>query len=83
MLKVKLGLIRIFVKTVNEHVKSFEYLRAKFSKLSDAELKGDISIGPQIHVIINNDLSGHLLTENKKSARLTFRGVCVNLIGNS
>jgi hypothetical protein len=43
------------------------YLREKFPKLSDAELKEGIFIGPQILEIIN-DLSECLLTEAGKSA---------------
>ena len=79
--KVKLGLIKNFVKAKDKHGKGFGYLREKFPKLSDATLKADISVGPQIRVIINNDLSEHLLkTEN--SERLTFRMVCANLIEN-
>ena len=57
-------------------------MREKFPKLSDGELNEGIFIGPKIRVIINDYLSEQLLAETEKSVSLTFRGVCVNLIGN-
>jgi len=80
--KVKLGLMKNIVKAKNKRGKGSGYLREKFPKLSDAKLKADISVGPQIRVIINNDLSEHLLTKTENSGKLTFRMVIVNLIGN-
>jgi hypothetical protein len=47
-LHIKLGLMKNLVKAMNKHGKDFEYLREKFSKLSDGKLKDSIFIGPQI-----------------------------------
>ena len=82
LLHIKLGLMKNFIKTVNKHGKGFEYLRVKFPKLSDAKLKEGIFIGPQICEIINDDLYEHLLMETEKSAWLTFKVVCPNVLGN-
>jgi hypothetical protein len=71
-----------FVKAVNKHAKSSEYLRGKFPKLSDANLKEGIFIGLQIRGTIKDDLFVHLLSETEKSAWLTFKVVCVNFLGN-
>jgi len=62
-------------------------LREKFPKLSDAKLKEDVSIGPKIRVIINNDLSEHLLTETEESAnecglfKFSWKRISQNLQG--
>jgi len=63
------------VKVTNKRSKGFEYLKDNFLKLSDAKLKEDIFIEPQIREIINDDLSDHLLTETEKSAWLRFKAV--------
>ena len=66
---------------MNRHGKDFEHLQETFPKLGDAKLKDGIFIRPQISEIIN-DLIVHLLTENEKSARLTFTAGCLNFLGN-
>ena len=72
-----------FVKAMNEHGKNFEYLREKFSKIGDSQLKETIFIGPQIRKIINDYLFEHLLEETeKKNAWLTFKEVCLNFLAN-
>jgi len=55
-----------FFKATNEHGKDFEYLREKFSKPSDSQLKESTFIGPQIREIINDYLFEHLLKETEK-----------------
>jgi len=70
-----------FIKSVNKHDKGFEYLREKVPKIRGAKLKEGIFIGPQILEIFN-DLCEHVLTEAEKSAWLTFKAVCLNLLGN-
>jgi len=47
-LHIKLSLIEIFVKAMDKESKGFAYLREKFSKISEAELKEGIVIGSQI-----------------------------------
>ena len=70
-----------FVQAMNKHGKVFQYLREKFLKFSDAELKEGNFIGLQICEIINDDLSEYLWPETEKSA-LTFKVVCLNFLGN-
>jgi len=70
------------VKVTNKRSKGFEYLKDNFLKLSDAKLKEDIFIEPQIREIINDDLSEHLWPETEKSAWLMFKVVCLNFLGN-
>ena len=56
-------------------------MEKKFPKLGDAKLKEDVFIGPQIHEIINDDLSEHLMTETE-IRMLTFRELCLNFLRN-
>jgi hypothetical protein len=67
---------------MNKQGKGSEYLREKFMKISDAKLKEDISIGPQIREIINDDVFVHMLTETEKSVWLTFKAICLYFLGN-
>jgi len=45
---LKLGLMKNFVKTMNQEEAAFTYLREKFTRLSEAKLKEGIFIDPQI-----------------------------------
>ena len=47
-LHIKLGLMKQFVKALNQESDAFKYLPAFFPKLSDAKIKGGIFVGPQI-----------------------------------
>jgi len=44
----KLGLMKDFVKAMNQEEAAFTYLRKKFPRLSEAKLKEGIFTGPQI-----------------------------------
>jgi hypothetical protein len=39
-------------------------------------------MGPQIRGIINDGIFAHLLTETERSAWLTFKAICLNVLGN-
>ena len=45
---LKLGLVKNFVKVMNQEETAFTYLWEKFATLSEAKLKEGIFIGPQI-----------------------------------
>jgi len=45
---LKLGLMKNFVKAMNQEESAFTYLREEFPRLSEAKLKEGIFIGPQI-----------------------------------
>ena len=51
---IKLGLMKNFVKGMDKTGCGFEYVRNKFPKVSDAKIKGDIFIGPQIRELIQD-----------------------------
>jgi hypothetical protein len=61
---LKLGLMKNFVKAVNQEEAAFTYLWEKFTRLSEAKLKG-VFIGPQIRDLIMDEFFDTLLQGNK------------------
>jgi len=47
-LHIKLGLMKNFVKAMNKEGAGFRYLRQMFPRISDANIKEGIFVGPQI-----------------------------------
>ena len=52
---IQLGLMKNFVKAMNQEEAAFIYLREKFPRLSGAKLKEGIFIGPQIRDLIKEE----------------------------
>ena len=71
-----------FVKAVDKSGRAFQYLRAKFQRLSEAKLKEGIFIGPQIRNLLDDAVFERTLTPVEKNAWLAFKSVCVNFLGN-
>ena len=54
-LHIKLGLMRNFVKVLaKQNSNGFEFLCEKFTELSQAKLKEEIFVGPQILEVLKN-----------------------------
>jgi len=58
---LKLGLMKNFVKAMNQEDAAFNYLWEKFPRLSEAKLKEGICIGPQKRDIIKDEYFDRLL----------------------
>ena len=69
---LKLGLVKIFVKAMNQGEVAFTYLWEKFPRLSEAKLKEGIFIGPQIQDLIKDEYF------DEKAAWDSFKFVNVN-----
>jgi len=54
-LHIKLGLIKQFVKALDQDSEAFQYLQTVFPKLSEAKVKGGIFVGPQIKKLMHDD----------------------------
>jgi hypothetical protein len=52
---LKIGLMKNFVKAMNQEEATFTYLLEKFPRLSEAKLKEGTFIGPQIRDIIKDE----------------------------
>lgn len=51
-LHIKLGIIKQFVKALQQYKPAFQYLKTKFPKISDAKIKEGIFVGSQIRELI-------------------------------
>jgi len=56
----KLGLIKNFVRAMNQEEAAFSYLREKFPRLCQAKLKEGIFTGPQIRELIKDEFFNNL-----------------------
>ena len=75
------GLMKNFVKTMNQEEAAFTYLWAKLPRLSEAKLKG-VYIGPQIRDLIKDEYFDTLLQGNEKTAWDSFKFVVKGFLGN-
>ena len=64
----KLGLMKNFVKAMNQEEAAFTYLWEKFPRLSEAKSKESVFIGPQIRDIIKDEFFDKVLQGNEKAA---------------
>ena len=81
-LHVKLGLMKSFVKAMNQEEAAFTYLRETFPRLSGAKLKEGIFIGPQIRDLVKDEYFDELLEGNEKATWDSFKFVVKGFLGN-
>ena len=82
-LRIKLGVIKQFVKALDHESVAFRHLEAVFPKLSEAEVKAEIFVGPQIKKLMQDpEFSGKLLAP-EKCAWHSFVAVVQGFLGNS
>ena len=78
----KLGLMKNFVKAMNQEEAAFTYLREKFPKLSEAKLKEGVFIGAQIRDFIKDEYFDKLLQGDEKAAWDSLKFVVKVFLGN-
>jgi len=81
-LHIKLGLMENFVKGMDKTGRGLEYVRNKFPSVSDAKIKEGIFIGPQIRELIQDKQFDEDLNETERKARLSFKRICKDFLGN-
>lgn len=81
-LNIKLGLMKNFVKAMNQKGEAFKYLRGKFPGLSDAKVKEGIFIGPQIRLLLNDGKFDNVLEGKETTAWKALKGVIHGFLGN-
>jgi len=79
---LKLGVMKNFLKAMNQGEAAFIYLWEKFPRLSEAKLKEGIFIGPQIRDIIKDKYFDKLLEGNEKAAWDSLKFVVKVFLGN-
>jgi len=82
-LHIKLGLMKQFVKALDQKSEAFKYLGNFFPKLSEAKIKGGVFIGPQIRKMMQDNDFPKLLTRTEKSAWFSFLSVVKGFLGNN
>ena len=81
-LHIKLGLMKNFVKGMNQEGQAFKYLRDKFPRLSDAKVKEGIFVGPQIRQLVKDPAFDRVLEGKEKEAWEALKGVIHGFLGN-
>ena len=79
---LKLGLMKNFVKAMNQGEATFTYLWEKIPRLSEAKLEEGIFIGPQIRDIIKDEYFDKLLQGDEKATWDSFKFEVKVFLGN-
>ena len=82
-LHIKLGLIKQFVKALDKECDAMIYLKAKFSKLSDAKVSEGIFVGPQVRQLLLDDKFENSMTTVQRQAWCSFRNVVNGFLGKN
>jgi len=78
----KLGLMKNFVKTMDQGEAAFTYLREMFPRLSEAKVEEGIFFGRQIPKLIKDEYFDKLLQGDEKAAWDSFKFVVKGYLGN-
>ena len=70
------------MKDMEKTGSGFEYLRNKFPNVSDAKIKEDIFIGPQIRELMQDKRLDEDLNETERNELLSFKRICKDFLGN-
>ncbi|UYV70356.1 PRKCI [Cordylochernes scorpioides] len=81
-LHIKLGLMKDFVKAMDRNASGFAYLKQKISSISEAKIKEDIFVGPQIRELQQDGNFQNSLNEVEAAEWNSFRNVCKNFLGS-
>ena len=81
-LYIKLGLMKNFVKAMDQHGKGFQHLLEKFgSRKSDAKLKAGVFVGPDIRNLMKDENFDQRLYSLELCAWKSFKQVVHNFLG--
>jgi hypothetical protein len=80
---IKLGLIKIFVKAMDQNGAGFMYLENKYPRISDAKIKEGVFVASQIRELIQKVKFEDQLSEVEKSERKSFKNIATNFLGKS
>ena len=81
-LHIKLGLMNNFVKALDKTKTGFKCLYEKFPRRSEAKIKEEVFVGPQISELLRVGNFDHLLHGKEKKAQKAFRSVATEFLGN-
>ncbi|GBM18283.1 hypothetical protein AVEN_147410-1 [Araneus ventricosus] len=72
-LLIKLGLMENFIKAMDCAGSGFQYLRLKFSKVSETKIKEGIFVGPQFRQLMKDPVLESKLTKKEAAAWTSFK----------
>ena len=82
-LHIKLGLMKNFVKAMDQQGEGFQFLLKKFSsKKSDAKIKAGVFVGPDIRNLMKDETFEQHLNSLELCAWKAFKQVVNNFLGN-
>jgi len=70
------------LKGMDKTGRGFQYVRNKFPNVSDAKIKDGLLIGPQIRELMQDKQFDEDLNETERNARLSFKRICKDFLGN-
>ena len=80
-LHIKLGLAKQFVKALKPTSRAFRHIRQMFPSISEAIVKGDIFVGPQIRMLASEELEEQM-SDWERNAWQAFRMIVEGFLGN-
>jgi len=80
-LHIKLGLMKNFAKGIDTTRRGFQYVRNKFSNVSDGKMKEGAFIRPQIRELMQDKQLDEDLNETERNAWLSFKRICKEFLG--
>ena len=81
-LHIKLGLMKQVVKALDKQGLCLKYISEKFPHLSAEKVREGVFIGPQIRMLINDELFITKMNDTEKNAWQSFKDVVSNFLGN-
>ena len=81
-LHLKLGLMKNFVKAMNQEGQAFKYLREKFPKLNDAKIRKASFVGPQIRQVVKDPALDLVFEGREKEVWEALKGLRHGFLGN-
>ena len=80
VLYIKLGLFQQFVKALSHESDCYHYINRQFHK-SEAKIANGVFNGPEIRTLINDSNFCNTMSEDEKTAWLSFCDVASNVLG--
>ena len=81
-LHIKLGLIKNFVKAMDQNSAGFLYFTNTFPRISEAKVREGVFAGPQIRELIQDVKFKDQLSEVERAAWKTFKILTTKFVGN-
>lgn len=82
-LHIKLGLMKNFVKSLDQNGAAFNYLKRIFPKISCAKIKEGIFVGPQIRKLLKDDGFSRVMLTYERAAWDSFKMMTIGFLGNT